>query len=85
MAINRKSGHWTRTRREMLIAIGLWFILGFAVHMFVIPLNNVSFIGFPIGYYMAAQGSVLGFILLIFWHAARQDVTDREFGVSEDS
>ena len=84
MEIVEKDGYWERTRRHMWVALFLWLLLAFALHIFVVPFNTITFIGFPIGYYFAAQGSVFGFILLVFWHASRQDSIDREFGVSED-
>ncbi len=85
MAITLKGGYWARTRQLMWAALFLWFVLSFTIPLFAVPLNNLTFIGFPISYYFAAQGSVFGFIFLIFWHAARQDKIDREFGVSEDN
>lgn len=86
MAIIRgKGGYWERTRRQMWAAMIIWFVLAFSIQIFVIPLNTVTFIGFPIGYYFAAQGAVFGFILLVFWHASQQETIDREFGVSEDN
>ena len=85
MKIGEKGGYWERTRRQMWAALIIWFVLSFGVQSFVIPLNTVSFIGFPIGYYFAAQGAVFGFILLVFWQAASQENIDREFGVSEDN
>ena len=47
-------------------------------------LNNVVILGFPLGYYMAAQGSLIVFVILIFWFASRQNAIDEEFGVAED-
>jgi putative solute:sodium symporter small subunit len=32
---------------------------------------------------MAAQGSLIIFVVPIFWFASRQDAIDREFGVAE--
>ena len=33
---------------------------------------------------MAAQGSLIVFVVLIFWFAHRQNQIDEEFGVAED-
>jgi putative solute:sodium symporter small subunit len=41
-------------------------------------------LGFPLGFYMAAQGSLIVFVVLIFWFAHRQNRIDAEFGVAED-
>ncbi|MDH3738927.1 MAG: DUF4212 domain-containing protein, partial [Alphaproteobacteria bacterium] len=47
-------------------------------------LNAINFLGFPLGFYMAAQGSLIIFVLLIFFLAHRQNKIDEEFGVAED-
>jgi putative solute:sodium symporter small subunit len=62
----------------------LWFIFAFAVHWFATPLNEMRFLGFPLGYYMAAQGSLAAFVILIFVHNWLQDKIDDEFGVGDE-
>jgi len=47
------------------------------------PLNLVSIGGFPAGYYMAAQGTLLGLVILIFLTVLRQDTIDAEEGADE--
>jgi putative solute:sodium symporter small subunit len=39
--------------------------------------------GFPLGFYMAAQGSPIIFVILIFWSVRRQEEIDEECGVAE--
>ena len=46
-------------------------------------LNSGSFLGYPLAYYMCAQGSIVAFVVLIFWFANRQEKIDEEFGFSE--
>ncbi|SDT94296.1 DUF4212 domain-containing protein [Stappia sp. ES.058] len=74
---------WRRTVRLALIVMALWAVFGFAVHGFVVPLNTLTVAGFPLGFYMAAQGSLIAFVGLVFWFSARQDRIDREAGVAE--
>jgi putative solute:sodium symporter small subunit len=70
----------------MWITLGLWFFFGYVVHMFVIPLNYITIpiVNFPLGFYMAAQGSLIAFVVILFWFAKAQDKIDREHGVAED-
>jgi len=84
MASPDTSGYWDKTRNLMWIVLAIWVFFGYIVHFFVVPLNNIVILGFPLGFYMAAQGSLIAFVILIFWFAARQDAIDREFGVAED-
>jgi putative solute:sodium symporter small subunit len=78
--------HWQKTSRLMFTHLGIWFFFGFVIHFFVIPLNTVTIpiLGFPLGFYMAAQGSLIVFVVMLFMFAKQQDRIDREFGVAED-
>jgi putative solute:sodium symporter small subunit len=76
--------HWRRTRSLMWVTLAIWFVFSFLVHWFADALNGASFLGFPLGFYMAAQGSLVVFVVLIFWFARAQDRIDRECGVAED-
>ena len=76
--------HWRRTRSLMWITLAIWFVFSFVVHWFADALNGASFLGFPLGFYMAAQGSLFVFVVLIFWFARTQDRIDRECGMAED-
>lgn len=62
----------------------LWVVFSFVVHAFVNELNAFQFLGFPLGFYMAAQGSLIAFVVMLFVFAKRQDSIDRQEGVAED-
>ncbi len=76
--------HWSRTSTLMWIMMILWAIFSFFIHMFVDTLNTIKIAGFPLGFYMAAQGSLIAFVVMLFIFAKRQDTIDREEGVAED-
>jgi putative solute:sodium symporter small subunit len=86
MAQSDSQAHWAKTTRLMLIHLGIWLFFGYIVHMFVHALNNITIpvLGFPLGFYMAAQGSLIAFVVMLFVFAKQQDNIDREFGVAED-
>ena len=86
MALTNEEVHWHRTRSLMWVTLIVWFIFGFGIHMFVIPLNKITipFLDFPLGFYMAAQGSLIAFVVILFWFAWRQDRIDRDHGLAED-
>ena len=73
--------HWTMTRNLTLWILVLWFVFAFVVHWFADSLNGASFIGFPLGYYFAVQGSLLIFVILIFVQNWIQDRIDDETGL----
>jgi putative solute:sodium symporter small subunit len=78
--------HWKKTTNLMLMHLGVWFFFGFIIHMFVNYLNKITIpvLNFPLGFYMAAQGSLIVFVVMLFMFARQQDNIDREFGVAED-
>ena len=78
--------HWNATTRLMWIHLGVWVFFGYIIHMFVVPLNHIHIpiLGFPLGFYMAAQGSLIVFVVMLFMFAKQQDRIDREYGVAED-
>lgn len=59
-------------------------LFSFVVPLFVGVLNEVTFLGFPLGFFMTAQGSLVAFVVLVFWFSARQNAIDEEFGAAED-
>jgi putative solute:sodium symporter small subunit len=86
MSESKEEAHWRKTTRLMLTYLGLWVFFGYIVQMFVVPLNKVTipFLNFPLGFYMAAQGSLIAFVVMLFLFARQQDQIDREFGFAED-
>jgi putative solute:sodium symporter small subunit len=78
--------HWKRTTNLMLVHLVIWFFFGYIIHMFVKPLNQIIIpvLEFPLGFYMAAQGSLMVFVIMLFVFARQQDKIDREHGVAED-
>jgi putative solute:sodium symporter small subunit len=80
----RLEEHWRRTRSLMWLTLAIWFFFSFVVHFFVLPLNNIVILGFPLGFYLAGQGSLIYFVLLIFWFASRHKILDEEYGDEEE-
>ena len=81
---DKQEAYWQRTRRLMFTILALWFVFSFGVHIFARSLNSIVIAGFPLGFYMAAQGSLIAFVVLCFWNASAQNKIDEEFGVAED-
>jgi putative solute:sodium symporter small subunit len=76
--------YWSRTSSLMWTLLVLWVFFGFVVHFFAPQLNGIRILGFPLGFYMAAQGSLIAFVVMCFWNASAQNKIDEEFGVSDE-
>jgi putative solute:sodium symporter small subunit len=86
VADTNEEAHWRRTTNLMLTHLAIWFFFGYVIHMFVNVLNKITIpvLGFPLGFYMAAQGSLIVFVVMLFVFARQQDQIDRDHGFAED-
>ena len=76
--------YWTQTLRLTLSLLVLWFLASFGVIYFAKELSSVIFFGWPLSFYMAAQGSLIIFVLIIWMYARGMDKLDRQYGVQEE-
>ena len=63
--------------RNLLIVWG-FVSLGCSI-LFVPLLNNISLGAVPLGFWMAQQGSIFTFVILIFIYAIQMDKLDRKY------
>jgi len=77
--------YWKRTSSLMWTVLLIWFLSGFVIHIFAPSLNAIHILGFPLGFYFAAQGSLIVFVVGLYWFARRQNQIDEEFRVQEDA
>jgi putative solute:sodium symporter small subunit len=80
----RRTAYWRRTKTLMILMLVVWALAGLVIPAFASPLNNITVLGFPLGFYMSSQGSLIIFVILCFWNASAQNKIDEQFGVSED-
>lgn len=78
------AAYWKKTSGLMWTMLAIWVVAGFIIHLFAPSLNTIRVFGFPLGFYMAAQGSLIIFVAQLFWFARRQNEIDEEFGVAEE-
>jgi len=61
------------SRRFPYLALFAWLLLALVVPSLVQALNIVSVLAFPLGFFMAAQGSLIALALVAILSARRQD------------
>ena len=82
----QKKEYWRYNLRLMVILMVIWFVVGYLLSgLWAAELNKVSFLGFPLGYYMAAQGSLAIFVIEIAVYARLMNKKDLEYGIYEES
>ena len=76
--------YWRRNLRLMAGLLVVWALVSYGAGiLFVDALNNISFIGFPLGFWFAQQGSIIVFVILIAIYVWQMDKLDKEYGVDE--
>lgn len=79
--------HWRKTFWLTIVVLAIWVVFSFGVHWVATDLNQYQFLGFPLGFYLAAQGSLIVFVVTIFvqnWIQDRIDDTySRQSGETE--
>lgn len=73
----RSNNYWKANLRLIALCLILWGAVSYGCGiLFVEPLNHVSLGGYKLGFWFAQQGSMYGFVALIFfynWRVARLD------------
>ena len=81
----QKQEYWQFNIRLTTILLVIWFVVTYIISGLMAGwLNQFSFIGFPLGYYMAAQGSLAIFVIEIAVYAWLMNRKDVEFGIREE-
>lgn len=61
--------HWKKLRSLTFILLAIWFAVSFSIIFFARELSGLHLFGWPVSFYMAAQGSILIYLLLIAVYA----------------
>ncbi|WP_341930075.1 DUF4212 domain-containing protein [Methyloversatilis discipulorum] len=80
----RHREYWRRNLRITAVLLAIWFLVTFVPVYFARPLNEITFLGWPLAFYMGAQGALIVYVIIIGYYARVMNRLDREYGVSED-
>ena len=76
--------YWHKNLVITTILFVVWFVFTFVEIWFARELNaNFTFLGFPLAFYMSAQGSLMVYVALIGIYALLMRKLDLEYGVDE--
>lgn len=76
--------YWHRNLRITAILLALWFFVTFFFAFFARSLSSITFFGFPLPFYMGAQGALVVYVLIIWYYAKYMNDLDNEYGVHEE-
>ncbi len=75
--------YWRKNLLVTVILLSIWFVVTFVEGWYARELNAYTFLGFPLGFYMSAQGSLIIYVLLIWIYARYMNKLDSEYDVHE--
>ncbi|MGZ8289403.1 MAG: DUF4212 domain-containing protein [Telluria sp.] len=78
--VTARAAHWRRTRRVTALLLAMWLATTFGTVFFARELADLSILGWPLSFYLAAQGASLVYLAIIGAYAVAMRRADREFG-----
>ncbi|MGL1834790.1 DUF4212 domain-containing protein [Rhodocyclaceae bacterium SMB388] len=79
----RHKAYWRANLRLTAALLAVWFVVIFGSGFFAQTLNQYSFLGFPLAFYIFSQGALIVFLILIGVYVRTMNRLDRKFGVAE--
>ena len=79
-----REAYWKANLKLMGVLLAIWFFVSYVCGiLFVDELNTIRFAGFKLGFWIAQQGSMYVFLILIFIYAAKMNKLDKKYGLEE--
>ena len=75
--------YWQKNLNVTAKLMGVWFVVTFVVTFFARDLS-FNFFGWPFSFWMASQGSLIFYVLIIWYYASYMNKIDQEHGVAEE-
>ncbi|MBT1446482.1 DUF4212 domain-containing protein [Shewanella sp. JM162201] len=81
----KAQGYWRENLRLVITLLAVWFVVSYGFGILLVDvLNQITFMGFKLGFWFAQQGSMYVFVALIFIYAAKANALDKKYNVHED-
>ena len=83
--ISKTKVYWKKNIRTVLSLLAVWFFVSFGMGILLVDfLDTFRFFGFKFGFWMAQQGSIFCFVIIIFIYVYRMNKLDHKYDVDED-
>jgi len=75
--------YWHKNLKLTAVLLFIWFVVTYVMSWYAIPLADIKIFGWPLSFYMAAQGSLIVYVAIIGFYAWQMRKWDLEHGVHE--
>ena len=79
---DRHRQYWQKNLRITAVLLAIWFFVTFVLGYFARDLN-FNFFGWPFSFWVAGQGALIVYVVIIGFYAYYMNRLDRQFGVAE--
>jgi len=80
----RQRAYWRATLRLTLVLLLAWAAASFLPGWFAEDLNNFTFYGWPLGFYIAAQGALIIFLLIVWIYDRWMTRLEQRYGLHNE-
>jgi len=74
--------YWQKNLNITAVLMAVWFVVTFVVSFYARDLN-FNFFGWPFSFWMGSQGSLIIYVVIIWFYARYMNQLDQEHGVAE--
>lgn len=86
MSDKKTNSYWRENIRILQIMLTVWIVVSFFLSIiFADELDTVRLGGFGLGFWMAQQGSIYIYVVMIYVYIWLMDKLDKKYGVDETS
>lgn len=79
---DQKNAYWRENLKIISVLLFIWAFVSFGCSIiFVDWLDQFSFIGFPLGFWFAQQGSIYVFVIIVISYIYLMKRLDRKFNL----
>ena len=77
---NERQAYWRANKALIRNLLIIWASVSLGCSILLVqPLNNISIGNLPVGFWMAQQGSIFVFVILIFVYAKQMDKIEARY------
>ncbi len=86
MSSHRAQEYWKANIRIVISLLVVWFLVSFGCGiLFVDALDTIRIGGFKLGFWMAQQGSIFVFVILVYVYIRLMDRLDDRYNVESNA
>jgi putative solute:sodium symporter small subunit len=84
MSRSDRDNYWRKTRQLTAGLFVIWVLVTFVMNWFARELNEIVILGFPLGFYMGAQGILIVYLLIIWFYNRRMRALDEAYRIDDE-